>query len=201
MRYSNQGAASSLYVCMNGADAMGTKAELVRLAQLGDRVAFESLVTPEVRRLVRLAGAIVGNEFDARDVVQETLTIAWQRNSTLREADRFQAWLTRILVNESRHAIRRRGRRRVVEHEAVGDSSTTNPRQSLEDAVVSQDTLERAFERLDARQRALLVLHHLEERPLSELAFVLNIRPGTVKSQLWNARKALSAALAIEEAK
>lgn len=201
MRYSNQGPASSLYVCMNGADAMGTKAELVRLAQLGDRVAFESLVTPEVRRLVRLAGAIVGNEFDARDVVQETLTIAWQRNSTLREADRFQAWLTRILVNESRHAIRRRGRRRVVEQEAVGDSSTTNPMQSLEDAVVSQDTLERAFERLDARQRALLVLHHLEERPLSELAFVLNIRPGTVKSQLWNARKALSAALAIEEAK
>lgn len=201
MRYSNQGAASSLYVCMNGADAMGTKADLVRLAQLGDRVAFESLVTPEVRRLVRLAGAIVGNEFDARDVVQETLTIAWQRNSTLREADRFQAWLTRILVNESRHAIRRRGRRRVVEQEALGDSSTTNPRRSLEDAVVSQDTLERAFERLDARQRALLVLHHLEERPLSELAFVLNIRPGTVKSQLWNARKALSAALAIEEAK
>jgi RNA polymerase sigma factor, sigma-70 family len=186
---------------MNGADAMGTKADLVRLAQLGDRVAFESLVTPEVRRLVRLAGAIVGNEFDARDVVQETLTIAWQRNSTLREADRFQAWLTRILVNESRHAIRRRGRRRVVEQEALGDSSTTNPRRSLEDAVVSQDTLERAFERLDARQRALLVLHHLEERPLSELAFVLNIRPGTVKSQLWNARKALSAALAIEEAK
>lgn len=177
---------------------MVSSGDLVRLAQLGDRAAFESLVAPEVSRLVRLAAAIVGDDFDARDVVQETLVIAWQRNSTLREVDRFQAWLTRILVNEARHALKRRGRRRVVEEAALAPTLDVKGRTSLEDDVASQDLLERAFERLDAKQRALLVLHHLEARPVDEIAYVLNIRPGTVKSRLWSARQALGAAMAKE---
>jgi RNA polymerase sigma-70 factor, ECF subfamily len=180
---------------------MATQTELVRLAQGGDGAAFEALVRPEVNRLLRLAGAIVGNVSDARDVVQDTLTIAWQRNSTLREVDRFQAWLTRILVNEARHALKRRGRRQVIEERALMRQAAGDSPRTLEDNVVSQDLLERAFERLDAKQRTLLVLHHLEERPVPEIAYVMSIRPGTVKSQLWSARKALSAAIAEEEAK
>ena len=57
------------------------------------------------------------------------------------------------------------------------------------------DALNRAFERLDAEQRALLVLHHLEERPLTEIAALLGIPVGTAKSRLFTARRALETAL------
>jgi RNA polymerase sigma-70 factor, ECF subfamily len=186
---------------MNGIDAVVARKELVRLAQVGDRAAFESLVVPEVARLLRIASAIVGQEFDARDVVQDTLALAWQRNTSLRDTDRFQAWLTRILVNEARHAVKRRGRRRAVEEATIGEGAGRTSQASFEDSIVSQDIIERAFERLDGRQRTLLVLHHLEARPVDEIAYVLEMRPGTVKSQLWSARKALGEALGKEESK
>ncbi len=78
-------------------------------------------------------------------------------------------------------------------------SASEGSHRSPEDDVASKDLLERAFERLDPPKRALLVLHHLESRPVDEIADVLGVSPGTVKSQLWSARKALVTAIAQEE--
>lgn len=172
--------------------------ELVSLVQRGDRDAFEELLRPELGRLLRLASAIVANEADAYDVMQETLTLAWRRSSTLRDASRFRAWLTRILVNESQHALRRRGRTSVADP-LVDRHSTSSPGLTLEEGVLEQDRLERAFERLAPRQKVLLVMHHLDQQPINQIGEVLRVRPGTVKSQLFSARKALAAALAEED--
>ena len=169
--------------------------ETIRLAQRGDREAFETLLVPELDRLTRLAAAILGNEADARDVVQETLVIAWRRSGNLREPGKFRAWLTRILINESRHHLRDRQRRGVREGAAA---LQRQQRETLEDAVAGQDALERAFDRLDTNQRALLVLHHLNDEPVADIAFALEIPTGTVKSRLARARNALGEALAKE---
>ena len=173
------------------------RVETIRLAQRGDREAFEALLIPELDRLTRLAAAILGNEADARDVVQETLVIAWRKSSNLREPGKFRAWLTRILVNESRHLLRERNRRSLRETDAA--QMRQQQRAPLEDAVAGHDSLERAFDQLDASQRALLVLHHLNDESVADIAFALEIPTGTVKSRLANARDALSKALAKEK--
>src|SRR5689334_2938681 len=109
------------------------RVETIRLAQRGDREACEALLIPELDRLTRLAAAILGNEADARDVVQETLVIAWRKSPNLREPGKFRAWLTRILVNESRHLLRERNRRSLRENDAA--QLRQQQRAPLEDAV------------------------------------------------------------------
>jgi RNA polymerase sigma factor, sigma-70 family len=174
-------------------------ADLVTLMQGGDRAAFEELLRPEFGRLVRLASAITGNEADAHDVLQETLTIAWRRSSTLHDHARFPAWLTKILINESRHVLRKRSRNIVAEATLIHRSPTPLPASTVEDGVADQDRLERAFERLTPRHRALLTLHHLEQQSINDIGYALGLRPGTVKSQLFSARKALADALSEED--
>jgi RNA polymerase sigma-70 factor (ECF subfamily) len=175
------------------------RSDLVLRAQSGDDLAFQRLVEPELSRLVRLASAIVGNETDARDVIQDTLTIAWRKVGSLRDEDRFQAWLTRILINECRHLVRRRGNHTVREAPRNEGAHGGSYQSQMERDVASSDLLERAFDRLEGRQRALLVLHHLEGLPIDQIAGLIDVPPGTVKSQLFTARAALKAALAREE--
>ncbi len=156
--------------------------------------------------MTRTAMAIVGQEADARDAVQEALAAIWRALPSLREPDRFEAWSTRILVHASRRIAARRGRRSVRElvipPDAVdgGDArSSAGSHPSADDLVVRHDTLERAFDRLAPDARAILALHHLDGRPLTEIAAILGVPTGTVKSRLHAARSALDRALDRED--
>lgn len=82
--------------------------ELVEQARRGDRAAYEAIVRREVETVYRTARAILGNDADAADATQEALIGAWRRLSSLRDPDRFDAWLGRITVNACRMALRRR---------------------------------------------------------------------------------------------
>ncbi|MGZ6345812.1 MAG: RNA polymerase sigma factor, partial [Candidatus Limnocylindrales bacterium] len=73
--------------------------DLVERARAGDRDAFEALVRSKVGTLYHLAVAILGQPTDADDATQEAFITAWRRLEDLRDLDRFDAWLTRILVN------------------------------------------------------------------------------------------------------
>ncbi len=174
---------------------------LIRLAQAGDVDALTTLISARLQIMSRTAMAILGHEADARDAVQGSLAAIWRGLPSLREPDRFDAWSTRILV----HACRRiaRDRRRTGIHELAMDidiASAGLPRvEGPGDATIARISLERAFERLDADARALLVLHHVEGRSLADLAAVLEIPVGTVKSRLHAARRNLGRALARED--
>ena len=190
--------------------------ELVDRARAGDRDAFDALVRPRVGTMYHTALAILGHPADADDATQEAFIAAWRRLDGLRDLDSFDGWLTRILVNACRSAIRRRTRRRVRElamapapgaglasgagrSELVGEGwldqvAMSAPR--FDEAAADTDRFDRAFERLSVDERFLLVLHHLEGRPLAEIGLRLGIPPGTVKSRLHRARAALEAALA-----
>jgi RNA polymerase sigma-70 factor (ECF subfamily) len=175
---------------------------LVERAQAGDRSAFEALVEQRLDRAFRTARAILGSEADARDATQETFIHAWRELPRLRDPDRFDPWLGRILVNSCRQALRGR-RRRFVREIAASDlnyeAATVACRgESPDDRAASADALERAFERLSADERSVLVLHHLEHRPLAEIAAMLAIPLGTAKSRLFAARQALARALEAE---
>jgi RNA polymerase sigma-70 factor, ECF subfamily len=169
---------------------------LIRRAQDGDVDAFTALVAGRIDPMTRTAMAILGHEADARDAVADALAAVWRELPRLRDPLAFDAWSTRIVVHACRRRLRGRGRERVREVALDGDSgleglATPGPA----DAVGGRIALERAFDRLDADARAILVLHHLDGRPLAEVAAVLGVPVGTAKSRLFAARAALEKAL------
>ena len=158
--------------------------ELLVRSRAGDREAFDLIVAAKAESVNRTALAILGNEADARDAAQDSFVAAWRRIRDLRDDDRFDAWLGRILINNCRSALRRRGRVREVALEEVPETRA---------AVASLDgfDFDEAFGRLTVDQRAILVLHHLHGYGIRDIANWLGIPPGTVKWRLNRARNAL----------
>lgn len=173
---------------------------LVERAQAGDARAFETLIEARFWRLSRFALSITANEADARDALQEACIRAWRELPGLRDTSRFDAWVWRIVLNSCRELIR--GRRRVLVHEIAlpDDGSDDVPARSvgLGDALSESDLIQRAFQRLDGNKRTILILHHVDERSVSEIAQLLGIPEGTAKWRLHAARQALERALKVE---
>lgn len=144
-----------------------------------DPQAFADWVTPHLGLLSALATRLV-DEADADDVVQETLVRAWQRRSTF-SVDRGtpRAWLVAVLYDRAR---RHRTR---AKHEAGTPAATPAP------ADVERLDVERAVAALPRRQREVVTLHYLADLAVDDVAAVLGISAGSVKSALHDARRAL----------
>lgn len=168
---------------------------LVERARAGDRAAFEALVRLRVDAVYRTAYSILGNAADAQDATQEALIAVWRGLPALREIERFDAWLGRIVTNACRMSLRHRRTVRELPI-AVDDAEPSTGAQPVHDAALEADRFDRAFERLTVDQRALIVAHHLDGRPIDQLAIDLRVPIGTVKSRLHTARAALQRALA-----
>ncbi len=176
-----------------GAIASSDVASLVERARRGDTAAFEALLASRVEPLLRTARAILGSDADARDATQEACLAAWRKLPHLRDSGAFDAWLNRVLVNACRTALRRRGRIREVPIGPAHDRlSFTDRDPALFDET---EAILRAFDRLNADQRTILVLHHLRHQSVVAIADALDVPVGTVKSRLHAARAALDAAL------
>lgn len=169
---------------------------LVERARAGDTAAFEALLHDRMDPLFRTAWAILGSEADARDATQEACISAWRQLPRLRDADAFDAWLHRVLVNACRMALRRRGRVREVAIAPAHDRAAVGDREPA--SVDEADAISRAFDRLTVEHRTILVLHHLRHESVASISAALDIPPGTVKSRLHAARIALESALAGE---
>ena len=164
--------------------------DLVEQAIAGDHEAFAQLAGQSVARLYAVARLILRATEPAEDAVQETLVAAWRDLSGLRDPDRFEAWLHRLLVRACyREANRLRRVGRIEGH--VMPIEMGSPDQSRQ--VADRDQLERGFRVLDADQRAILVLHFYSGLPLVEVANSLAIPVGTVKSRLHRAMQAMRA--------
>jgi RNA polymerase sigma-70 factor (ECF subfamily) len=179
---------------------------LVRRARRGDAAAFASLVDTRIDRCYRLAWSILSNDADAADATQDALVAAWRQLPRLREPATFDGWLNRIVANTALMARRRRVRRREVAVVPTGrgdDTRSAEPWQdprarTAMDEVVDNDAIARAFDRLRPKDRMILVLHHVEERPVAEIARSLGIPVGTAKWRLHAARTALEKAMEAE---
>lgn len=137
----------------------------------------------------RLSLAILGDEADARDASQEAFVAAWRQLPKLRDPDRFDPWLQRITVNAARMVLRARSRRRVREIQVRPPAGAPGGDSGL---------LSAALDRLPIEQRTLLAMHYLDDRPIDEIADILAIPAGTVKSRLFAARRSLDDALRAE---
>ena len=178
---------------------------LVRRARTGDAAAFRVLVDTRIDRCYRLAWSILANDADAADATQDALVTAWRQLPRLRDPGAFDGWLNRIVANAARMARRHRVRLREVPVGPAdpGDAPQPEPPQDPRartaiDDLVDSDAIGRAFDRLRPQDRLLLVLHHVEERPVAEIARSLGIPVGTAKWRLHAARGALEKAMEAE---
>jgi RNA polymerase sigma-70 factor (ECF subfamily) len=166
--------------------------KLVELARDGDREAFSALAASVIDRLYATAVLILRDHSMADDATQETIVRAWRDLPSLRDPDRFNAWLHRLLVNACRDEGRRQRRWRPevtllpIHETAVDDSSV---------GLANTDALERGFRRLRPDHRAVVVLRHYVGLSLPELADATGVPLGTAKSRLHHGTRALRAAL------
>jgi len=171
------------------------QAVLVDRARSGDREAFGVLAGGAVDRLYSIARLILRDTDLAEDATQEALVRAWRDLPTLRDVERFDAWLYRLVVRSCADIGRHRRRWRA--------GVTILPREPSESdraaELADRDQLERGLRRLNEAQRTILVLNFYVGLSPSEAADALSIPVGTAKSRLHYAIEALRAAIAADE--
>lgn len=157
----------------------------------GDHEAFEALAISAGDRLFAIARLVLRDVDLAQDAVQDALIQAWSALPGLRDPDRFDAWLRRLIVNACADQARRQ-RRRSAEIRVIGADAS---REDETRFVADRDQLERGFRRLKPEQRVVVVLHHYVGLTVAEVADTLGIPMGTAKSRLHHAMASLRAAL------
>jgi len=167
--------------------------ELLAAAQRGDQAAFVDLIRVRSNRLFAVAQRILRDIDRAEDALQDALVIAWRDLRGVRDPDRFDAWLTRLLVNVCISQATRERRRTANLRVLPADGPVALDPNLV--SVADRDLLDRGFRRLPPEQRAILVLHHFLGYAPSEIAEILGIPPGTARSRLFNAHRAMRAAL------
>jgi len=145
--------------------------DLVEQAQRGDQEAFAILARTRGDVLFGIARRILRDVGLAEDAVQQALVIAWRELPRLRDPDRFDAWLQRMLVHAC-YAESRRRRAWISNVQVLPIDGPAGP-----DALADRDEVERGFRRLPPEQRAILVLHHYLGLGLNEIGEVFDIPP------------------------
>ncbi len=178
--------------CLRTSDV--TDADLARRAAAGDGDAFGALVErygPAARRVAR---AVLGPGDDADDAVQDGCIAAWRAIDRFDQARSFRPWLMRIVANAALDLLRRRKVRRASAVPETVEAGGIPPDRAADSALV-RDRLRQALTELPERQRIAVVLFDAEGYGHADIAEVLSVPEGTVRSYVFHARRALRRAL------
>ena len=160
---------------------------LVERARDGDQEAYELLAASVARPLFGVAHRILRDLDAAEDAVQRALVGIWRDLPRLRDLDRFDAWAHRLVVRASLEEARQRRRHAHVRELPSDEPTISDP----SGPVAARDALERAFQRLTPEHRAVVALHHYGGFPLTEIAMIMGVPDGTVRSRLHYAMREL----------
>ena len=143
-------------------------------------IEFSDCVLEMEPTLYRVAYGLLLNRTDCADAVQEALLKAWEKRRQLREEAYFRTWLTRILINEC-YCMLRKKKRTIPLEELPEPAAPPDADHELHDAIA----------RLDGKLRLPIILHYMEGYSVGEVAELLRLPAGTVKTRLFKARKIL----------
>lgn len=146
-----------------------------------DKEEFTRAVLEYESTLYRVAKSMLGSEADCADAAQNALLRAWEKQHTLRDTAYFKTWLMRILINECRAMLRQRARFAPLEEEAAEGEIAPERDSGLYEAVMG----------LDVKYRVPFVLYYIEGFRTREIASMLKLPEGTVKTRLRRAREIL----------
>jgi len=157
--------------------------QLVELAKMGNKPAFDEVIRMCVPDLFRIAMSILRNKDDADDAVCETVVCAYENLSSLKNCGHFKTWITRILINQANTAYKKR--KRIVSLHEINEPQ-------YEDSYdLGTDDLSEAVGRLNLELRTVITLFYFQDLRIKEIASVLHIPEGTVKWRLSRAKKIL----------
>jgi RNA polymerase sigma-70 factor (ECF subfamily) len=174
---------------------LGVDEGIVKRVIAGERELYEVLVRRHNQRLYRAARAILRDESEVEDVMQEAYVQAFAHLRQFREEARFSTWLTRIAVHEALARRRRAQRQTPMAEPASAISDGTTPEHHAGTHEIAS-MVERAIDELPDSFREVLVLRTVEDMSVAETAAVLDIPEDTVKTRLFRARGLLRDAIA-----
>jgi RNA polymerase sigma-70 factor (ECF subfamily) len=169
---------------------MGNQLFWLQAAQQGDKAAFGHLVKIHQEQLLKVAYAILGNRHDAEDVVQEAFVKAYLVLEQLKEGKAFRHWLLRIMVNKAINWKKKPNRFWTELDNIKALRSEENPERHLEEREQGRQ-IEDAMKQLSAQHRAVLVLREEEMLSYEEIAELLGLPIGTVRSRISYGRQKL----------
>jgi RNA polymerase sigma-70 factor (ECF subfamily) len=164
---------------------------------LSKHTCFEAIVRPHITSLYQLAYRFCGNQADAEDLIQDLLLKLYPKCEELEKIENKKSWMSRVLYHLYIDKIRQNSRRPDIVHDldpdTVSDSvhiDNTTPEAELNNSLIQKE-INHAMQSLNADQKALVVLHDMEEYTLPELSKMLDTPIGTLKSRLHRARASL----------
>ena len=169
--------------------------EEVERAMRGDHDAFAALVGASANRIFALASLILRDSDRAQDATQEAIVRAWRELPRLRDPERFEAWLRRMVVNACYDEGRKTRRRAEVSLVHLADHQTVDPTTRFAES----ERIDRSFRRLPLEQRTVLVLQHQFGMSHVEIADTLGVPVGTVKSRIRYGTAAMRASLEADD--
>jgi RNA polymerase sigma-70 factor, ECF subfamily len=175
--------------------------DLVRRATAGDPSAFTLLMERHERRVYNLCLRMVGDVDDASDATQDAFLTAYRKLSSFRGEAAFTTWMHRVAVNASYDLLRKRGRAPILasSNDGPAEEERGAPAPDHADETTDAIQVQRALLAIPEEFRAALILHDAQDVPVREVADILGVPVGTVKSRLHRGRVALARALGIGE--
>lgn len=155
---------------------------LVKRACKGDADAFLELMEKNTLDMYKVARAILNNDEDAADAIQDTILICFEKLETLKKPEYFKTWMIRILINECNKILRHY--RTVTVQEFIQDMPGT-------DKSIAEIEFKEMLELLDEKYRVILILYYVEGFKIPEIAELLGLNENTVKTRLVRARNHL----------
>ncbi|MGN7479692.1 sigma-70 family RNA polymerase sigma factor [Solibacillus silvestris] len=165
--------------------------KLVQRAKKGDGEAFEQLISFVREKLYRTAYAYVRNEQDALDIYQEAVYTAFISIKKLKKPESFAGWITKILVFKAIDFIRKESRHFPTDDEEI---LTLIEPENVDDIMHTMD-LSAAFKYLSPKVKTIILLKYYHDLSMREIAIIMNLPEGTVKSHLNRAKKELKTVL------
>jgi RNA polymerase sigma-70 factor, ECF subfamily len=183
-----------------------TDSELVRRFKNGDKSAFTALVDRYKDRVFTLCLRWMGDPHAAEDVAQDVFIALYRSLATFRGDSQLSTWVYRVVINHCKNRKMYRRRRQYDQHEPLeGDGEEDSPKRQLADSGPGADAslrsaqaerlLDEAMGNLDEEQRQILILREVQDLSYEEIAELLALPRGTVKSRLHRARLELAAVL------
>lgn len=169
-----------------------TEEALVRRLKEGDRTSFDLLYERYKNMALRTAYLITGNLSDSEDVVQDTFVKVWLHCRELKNEDGFKAWMMQILVRTAYKSAKKKSRE--LPDEEILQKVDKSRDISFTEDMIAREEAERiagAVRALPVKQRTVVTLYYYQECSVSEIAAMLGVFEGTVKSRLHTARKSL----------
>jgi RNA polymerase sigma-70 factor (ECF subfamily) len=178
------------------------ESRLVKKAKNGDTQAFGELVTMHQTFAYNLALRALGSPEEAQDATQEAFLKVWQALPGFREEAQFRTWLYRIVINQCynrRPMLKREAAAETIEDDEDWKSEEFNGPESLTVALERKALLQKAVDRLPSSYRLMVMLRFQQDLAYEEIASVMNLPLGTVKTGLFRARALLKESLTVQD--